>query len=175
MRGVITIILILFSLCHHRLLADDNARWYWINQENSPYEFNAVRYGMGHANSYKNRTYFSMYGEHHWRNFFVMDYFIPLVGIAMDAPQNLFFYGGVRIEAHRQQFSFGASFAPTLYKHGRKKNLGSRLQFRSALDLSYEFTNKTQLGLELAHYSNGGLAKTNPGLETLSLIYTVPY
>lgn len=176
MRPIITISMVLFYFYTSLLFADEKHRWRIISKHDNPYQFNAVRYSLGVSNAEKKRAYAYMQGEHQWRNFYIMDYFMPFAGIAMDKTQNLYFYSGIRTQAkYNKHFLVGASFAPTLYKHGDEKNLGSVLQFRTGLEFAYEFGNQSQLGLELAHYSNAGLSKNNPGLEALTLTYTVPY
>lgn len=66
-----------------------------------------------------------------------------------------------RWEAH---LGFGVSS----YFSGSGKRLGSGLEFRSALDLTYRLRKDLSLGFTLAHLSNAGLGDFNPGVETLA-------
>ena len=176
MKILLTSLLLLFYSCVYALSVDNSNAWQMISQHNDPYEFNTVRYGLGITNASKKKKYGFIYGEHHWQSLYIMQYFMPFSGIAIDTAQNLFFYTGLKAQArYNQQFIAGLSFAPTLYKRGHKKDLGNTVQFRSALEFSYQFENKTQIGLELLHFSNGGLSNLNPGSEALSLTYTIPY
>jgi hypothetical protein len=63
-------------------------------------------------------------------------------------------------------------FAGNLYFEGKAgKRLGGALEFRSAIDLSYRVAPDLRVGVALAHLSNGGLGRFNPGVETLCLTF----
>jgi hypothetical protein len=52
--------------------------------------------------------------------------------------------------------------------------MGHPVEFRSQVEVAYRFADSSRLGLSLSHYSNGKLAKKNPGTETLMLNYSIP-
>lgn len=56
----------------------------------------------------------------------------------------------------------------------KTKELGSGLEFYSAMSISYSVTNTFGVRGELGHISNAGFGKTNPGSEAilLSLVYS---
>ncbi len=58
------------------------------------------------------------------------------------------------------------------YAEGKSKDLGGPFQFRLALDLAYEFDNRSRLGLRLSHLSNAYIYNRNPGEEELMLVYS---
>ena len=60
------------------------------------------------------------------------------------------------------------------FRDGAMVELGSSLQFRSALALSYRLQNQWRIGLAFSHLSNGGVAERNPGTEELSLTVSMP-
>jgi hypothetical protein len=63
-------------------------------------------------------------------------------------------------------------FAGNLYFEGPAgKRLGGALEFRSVVDLSYQVAPDLRVGLALAHLSNGGLGRFNPGVETLGVTF----
>ncbi len=67
--------------------------------------------------------------------------------------------------------SFGAGF----YEEGDSdKDLDYFLEFRSQIELAYEFQNQQRLGVAFGHISNAGLGDENPGTEILNLYYHVP-
>lgn len=68
------------------------------------------------------------------------------------------------------------SFGAGLYaKGGSNLDLGYPLEFRSQLDLSYEFEeSKNRLGVAFGHISNASLDEDNPGTEILGLYYHIP-
>lgn len=68
------------------------------------------------------------------------------------------------------------SFAPHFYFGGDSKlDLDYPLEFRSQLEVAYRFDDRSRLGLAISHYSNASLGDTNPGTETLSVYYSVPF
>ncbi len=68
------------------------------------------------------------------------------------------------------------SFAPHFYFGGDEDlDLDYPIEFRSQLEIAYRFDNRSRLGLALSHYSNASLGDTNPGTETLTVYYTVPF
>lgn len=66
------------------------------------------------------------------------------------------------------------SFAPGLYEDGGGKNLGHTIEFRSQVELGYQFENRSRLSLAFSHISNGSLSDDNPGVELLNLYYHIP-
>lgn len=66
------------------------------------------------------------------------------------------------------------SFAPGLWAEGDGKDLGHVVEFRSQVELGYQFENKSRLSLAFSHISNANLDSTNPGTEVLSLYYHLP-
>ena len=68
------------------------------------------------------------------------------------------------------------SIGAGLYAQGSSDlDLGHVVEFRSQLEVSYEFEDETRVGMSLSHLSNAGLDDHNPGTEILSLSYSVPF
>ena len=68
------------------------------------------------------------------------------------------------------------SFAPHVYFGGNNKlDLDYPLEFRSQLEMAYRFDDRSRLGLAISHYSNAGLGDGNPGTETVSVYYSIPF
>lgn len=62
-----------------------------------------------------------------------------------------------------------------LYDEGDSdKDLDFPIQFRSQLEIGYQFPSQGRIGLSFAHFSNASLGDHNPGTETLNLYYHVP-
>ena len=53
-------------------------------------------------------------------------------------------------------------------------SLGDRLEFRSTAYLFRELGDGVRCGMAFGHYSNGGLARHNPGAEYLRILISVP-
>ena len=60
------------------------------------------------------------------------------------------------------------------YHDGDGKDLGYGLQFRTQLEVGYQFENTHRTGVGFSHISNAGLGHRNPGTEILSIYYSIP-
>ncbi|MDE3058761.1 MAG: acyloxyacyl hydrolase [Bacteroidota bacterium] len=67
---------------------------------------------------------------------------------------------------------FLPSLCGGIYHHGNGTELGYAMEFRSDIEITYELTQRSSVGVGIYHFSNGSLSKTNPGLESLLLSYT---
>ena len=61
-----------------------------------------------------------------------------------------------------------------LYADGSGKDLGSSIQFRSMVELGYQFMNSSRVSAGLSHISNAGIGNHNPGTEIFSVYYHIP-
>ncbi len=59
-------------------------------------------------------------------------------------------------------------------KGGSDIDLDAPIQFRTQLEISYEFKEKSRLGINLSHMSNAHLGNSNPGTEVISLLWATP-
>ena len=99
----------------------------------------------------------------------------PIVGAAVNFDGAVYGYGGIAIDLKlTDNLVLTPSFAPTIYLEGDSKDLGSWFEFRSGVELAYEFTDKSRLGIALHHLSNAGIGDSNPGTEILSVNYSLP-
>lgn len=87
---------------------------------------------------------------------------------------NFFAYAGVLADIPAWDVvHFILSFAPGYSASGGDHYLGFPLIFRSTGEIAFRITARTRLGISFSHMSNGKLAKSNTGVETLSLTLTV--
>ena len=82
---------------------------------------------------------------------------------------------GELFEGDKNKFYFTPSFGAGFYNDGSGKKLGNDLQFRTAIEISYELKNKNRIGISFSHISNANLGDKNPGVEVLSFSYHIPY
>ena len=66
------------------------------------------------------------------------------------------------------------SFDAGYFEERDELNLGLELEFRSGLEVAYQFANRYRIGVALYHLSNGGFGKRNPGTESVVLSLTAP-
>jgi hypothetical protein len=97
----------------------------------------------------------------------------PLVGVLGNEDGAVYVRGGLG-----RDFPLGRHWVGTLtsavgaYSEGDSKDLGSVVEFHSKGELGYRVGPGMRLGIALAHISNAGLAKPNPGVETLTVNLT---
>ena len=101
--------------------------------------------------------------------------FKPLAGVMGTTDSALYGYGGVLVDVYfGRRWVLTPSFAAGYYEEGDGRDLGYELEFRSSIELSYRFDNRTRLGLSFYHLSNANIGDFNPGTEVLSIVYSVP-
>ena len=113
-------------------------------------------------------------------NFF---YLKPFIGIEATTDSAFYFLGGIYLEDNlgklligkANKWNFTPSFGLGYYEDGNGKKLGSKLEFRTTLELSYQLKNDDRIGFSLGHISNANIGNKNPGVEIISLSYQKPF
>lgn len=101
--------------------------------------------------------------------------FKPFVGVMATSDSAVYGYGGVLVDIFvGRRFVVTPSFAAGYYHEGDGRDLGYEAEFRSSIELSYRFDDRTRIGLAYYHLSNAGLGDINPGTEVLSVVYSIP-
>ena len=101
--------------------------------------------------------------------------FKPMGGLMGTSDGSAYAFAGVLVDLYfGNRFVLTPSFAPGLYYKGNGLDLGYALEFRSGLELSYRFDDRSRLGIGVSHMSNASLGHINPGEETLFLTYSIP-
>lgn len=62
-----------------------------------------------------------------------------------------------------------------LYEENDSKDLGGPIEFRSGVELAYQFADDYRLGVNFSHMSNASIYDKNPGAESLVLNLSLPY
>lgn len=101
--------------------------------------------------------------------------FRPLIGVMATARGTFYGYLGINFDLlFFDHLLFAPGFAAGYFAAGKGKNLGYPLEFRSGVELAWQFSDWHRLGLHFYHLSNASLAKRNPGEESLVLFYDIP-
>jgi hypothetical protein len=101
--------------------------------------------------------------------------FKPWIGV--EATSDGAFYGvaGVLVDVFfGKRVVLTPSFGAGLYAEGDGKDLGHVIEFRSQIELAYRFDDRSRLGLAFSHISNASIGDENPGVEILSVYYSLP-
>lgn len=99
----------------------------------------------------------------------------PLFGAHVTTDGAVYGLGGLYADFNLSpEWTLTPSLAAGLYSDGGGKDLGHTVEFRSQLELGYNFQNGSRASMGLAHISNASLGDRNPGTEILSLNYYFP-
>jgi hypothetical protein len=101
--------------------------------------------------------------------------FRPLVGLMATARGSFYGYLGLNFDLlFANHLLIAPGFAAGYYAQGKGKNLGYPIEFRSGVELAWQFADWHRLGIHFYHLSNAGLGHRNPGEESLVLFYDIP-
>ena len=101
--------------------------------------------------------------------------FRPLVGAMATVEGGFYGYAGINFDIlFGKHVLFAPGFAAGYYAQGSGKNLGYPLEFRSGVELAWQFSDWHRLGVHFYHLSNASLGNRNPGEESLVLFYDIP-
>lgn len=101
--------------------------------------------------------------------------FRPLVGLMATAKGSVYGYVGLNFDllfCHHIHFAPG--FAAGYFSPGGGKNLGYPLEFRSGIELGWQFSDWHRIGIHFYHLSNASIGRRNPGEESLVFFYDIP-
>jgi len=73
-----------------------------------------------------------------------------------------------------RKWEYTAGVGPGYYDRHQGVNLGSHLEFLSFLEVAYRLDSGNRFQARLAHISNGGVSRINPGTELLMLGFAIP-
>lgn len=100
---------------------------------------------------------------------------IPAIGAATSNNGANFVYSDLRHDFYlNTRWILIPSFGIGIFHDSEEVNLGHDLEFRSGLEVAYEFRNKMRAGIAIFHLSNGGIADQNPGTESLVFSICIP-
>lgn len=99
----------------------------------------------------------------------------PVAGANFTTDSALYGYGGFHYDIPlTQSIIFSPNVVAGAYSQGDGKDLGHWIEFRSGLELQYQFESEHRIGLSFNHISNASLGDRNPGAETLLINYQMP-
>ena len=90
----------------------------------------------------------------------------PITGGFLTENNAFYLYTGVQAEYEFGNLKITPSFAPGYYNYGNGKDLGYPLEFKTEVQMSFEFSEDTHLGMSYNHISNASLGTKNPGANS---------
>jgi len=99
----------------------------------------------------------------------------PFGGVMANSAGTVYAFAGLLLDIYwGEHFVLTPSLAGGFYSAGQGKDLGSPIEFRSQVELSYLFLSSSRIGIGMNHISNAKLGRVNPGIEGLSIIISTP-
>ena len=90
----------------------------------------------------------------------------PITGGFVTANNAFYLYTGIQAEYKIGSLIINPSFAPGYYGEGNGKDLGYPLEFKTELQLAFDLSDSTHLGMSYNHISNASLGNKNPGANS---------
>ena len=77
-----------------------------------------------------------------------------------------YIYTGVQAQYTIGKIDITPSFTPGYYNSGDGKDLGHPLEFKSEIQVSFDLSDTSHLGMSYNHISNASLGTKNPGANS---------
>ena len=95
----------------------------------------------------------------------------PVTGLMVTGDNAAYVYTGFQIY-NEGPLKFTPSFTPGLYSKGDGKDLGHVIEFKTEIQISYEFSSNSEIGVSYNHISNASLGDKNPGANSYMFNFT---
>ena len=154
----ILIALVAFAFAYNKSFAEENTKDTEINIFSGMFDFSdtnqhAGLIGMQHQNDELFRESF-------------LGKLSPITGGFITENSAIYLYTGVQAEYDLGFLTITPSFAPGYYNYGDGKDLGFPLEFKSEVQVSFNLSDTSQLGLSYNHISNASHGDKNPGANS---------
>ena len=93
----------------------------------------------------------------------------PITGGFFTEKSAFYLYSGVQAEYELGFLTITPSFAPGYYNTGGGKDLGYPLEFKSEVQMSFDLSDSSHLGISYNHISNASFGTKNPGANSYML------
>ena len=93
----------------------------------------------------------------------------PISGGFLTEKSAFYLYSGVQAEYELGFLTITPSFAPGYYNYGSGKDLGYPLEFKSEIQMSFNLSDSSHLGMSYNHISNASFGTKNPGANSYML------
>jgi hypothetical protein len=107
-----------------------------------------------------------------WRLLTFLD---PFIGVSGTTDGAVYGYFGLKADLYLgDHLVLMPSAAFGAFYEGDGKDLGSTAEFRTGAELAWRFEDRSRLGVAIHHISNASIGDINPGVEILSINYSLP-
>ena len=99
----------------------------------------------------------------------------PVTGAFITADNAGYIYTGFQIPNKSGALTFTPSFTLGLYSEGDGKDLGHVIEFKTEIQISYELSDNSEIGMSYNHISNASLGDKNPGANSYLINFIKKY
>ena len=155
--GILVVLVALFSV-NFISMAEENSKETEVNFYTGLFDFSdnkqkAGLFGLQHRN------------EELFRESF-LGKLSPITGGFLTENNAFYLYTGVQAEYELGFLNITPSFAPGYYNYGSGKDLGYPLEFKTEIQVSFDLSETSNLGMSYNHISNASLGTKNPGANS---------
>ena len=168
-KTALSILITLLTLCFVNFvsIADDNLNE-TINSKETELNFYTGMFDFSDAKQSS-----GLLGLQHQNEDLFRDSFLgklsPITGGFFTEKSAFYLYSGVQAEYELGFLTITPSFAPGYYNYGSGKDLGYPLEFKSEVQMSFNLSDSSHLGMSYNHISNASLGTKNPGANSYML------
>jgi hypothetical protein len=159
-KFTITILIFIITSCfiNFKVLSEENIKDTQINVFTGLFDFSDHKQKAG------------LIGIQHQNGGLFKESFLgrisPITGGFLTENSAAYLYTGVQAEYEVGIFKITPSFAPGYYHNGNGKDLGSPIEFKSEVQLSFNLSETSEFGMSYNHISNASLGDKNPGANS---------
>ena len=171
MRKIVSVVFILYVVLHlfaFKSVAEENSGEVEKVVKNSKQNEINVFTGMFDFSDEKQKA--GLFGFQHQSDELFRESFVgklsPITGGFLTENNAMYLYTGVQAEYEMGFLTITPSFAPGYYNYGNGKDLGYPLEFKSEVQLSFDLSDSSHLGMSYNHISNASLGSKNPGANS---------
>ena len=158
--STITVIILSFTFLTYAFAADENKNLNEtkINFFTGMFDFSDHKQASGLIGmQHQNEELFTHFGH---------STISPITGGFITSKNAFYLYTGVQADYEIGALTFTPSFAPGYYNYGSGKDLGYPIEFKTEVQMAYDLSEATHLGMSYNHISNASLGKKNPGANS---------
>ena len=96
----------------------------------------------------------------------------PVSGVMITDDEAVYVYTGYQMNHNSDYITISPSFAVGYYDEGDGKDLGHEIEFKTQIQLLFEISSNSELGISYNHISNASLGDKNPGANSYMFNFT---
>ena len=96
----------------------------------------------------------------------------PVTGAMITTDDAIYVYSGYQLNQKSNSTTFAPSFTIGLYDEGDGKDLGHTIEFKTQIQILFDISSSSEIGISYNHISNASLGDKNPGANSYMLNFT---